>query len=485
AELALDHISNVLSVIQGEQGVRGGQPDEDFRIVDEITSMVALVEPIASARATRISLTVDAPEDLTLKGPLRFVRALCQNLIDNSVNHGGGQIDLTLTCRSLNESDASDDGAPDDGSTGDWYVGIELRDEGGGLPYAQKKRLAEALGLMLESAAPHGTTLDKRPSAGLNVLAHALRQLGGRIEINDRGSDGNPMALGSEGRVIGTVFRASFTLPRAPDMTQAATVPEEGAETPLAGQTLLLVEDSPSTRDWLAHVLQSFGAEVFAAGSGPEALALLSRPDMAEKIGLVLTDVSLPRMNGIELARRLSHGDPTSAAGWRGVIVGLTAHSDDSIRNACRQAGMSFILQKPIPPIRLCAALVDALSGSRLDDDRNSTRADFGPALVDPAVVRDLFERLGAEPARGFIHRALNEAQSVVDELREDGIGEETGRRLHAATGAAGMTGLVVVESHLRDLEGAIDAGIPGLEPLLARIVAVINGSRQFTDTFE
>ncbi|MFN8681475.1 response regulator [Paracoccus sp. P2] len=477
AELALEHISNVLAVIRGEQNPGGVQPDEDFRIVEEIGNFIALVEPIAAARATEVRLSVDAPPDLTLRGPLRFVRALCQNLIDNSVNHGGGRVELRLSCAPLADPLPGDEPAAEI-----WRVGIELLDEGGGLPPAQKARLAKALGLPLDPATLPAVPPDKRPSAGLNVLAHALKQLGGRIEIQDRGSDGLPLPSGESGRVIGTVFRVSFSLPRAPDMRRQPMAGPAQDQPVLAGRMLMLVEDSPASRDWLGHLLRSFGAEVVAAGSGPEALAMLSRDELAGRVELVLTDVTLPRMSGIELAARLKAGDPASAARWQGKVVGLTAHADDRIKEACRQAGMVCVLEKPIRPDTLRDALAGILAGNASGQSPGAVPMRCERAALDPVIAADLAERVGGDAARGFMLRALAEAQSVLDELRQEGVGQDTGRRLHAATGASGLTGLALVENRLRAIEKAVEAGQPDLEPLFGPLDEALAQSRRLVE---
>lgn len=477
AELALDHISNVLAVIRGEQNLKGGQPDEDFRIAEEVTSLIAMVQPIANARATEVSLTVDAPKDLTLHGPIRFVRALCQNLIDNSVNHGGGRVDLHLSCTPLGSALVADE-------TGDeiWRIRLELMDEGGGLPPAQRARLAEALGLPVDDPGPQIATTDKRPSAGLNVLAHALRQLGGRIEIADRGRDGAALEPGSDGRVIGTLFTVTFSLPRAETRSSVAAVPDRSpGQSPLAGRTILLVEDSPSSRDWLTHVLQVAGAEALPVGSGPEALALLSRHEVAARVDLVLTDVTLPRMNGIELATRLRAGDPASAVTWSGKVVGLTAHADDRIRTACLQAGMVCVLEKPIQPNTLSRTLASILDGTPLKVAAPAAPPAAKVAL-NPTVAADLFEQIGVDRTRTFMQRALSEARSVLDDLLAEGVGPDTGRRLHAATGASGLTGLQLVEKRLRDIEMSVNSTHAVPEVLCDALAAALNETHQMIE---
>lgn len=471
AELALDHISNVLAVVRGEQGRRGGHPDEDFSIAQEVQALIAMITPIAEARATEVSLTVNGPEDLTLHGPLRFVRALCQNLIDNSVNHGGGKVALTLSAAPLLAA------LPDADGEDLWSIKLELRDEGGGLPPAQRAKLTEALGLSPDepgTAAPSDPA--SRPSAGLNVMAHALRQLGGQITLADRASDGAPAPEGYKGRVIGTIITVTFSLPRAPDMAaRPDTLPATAA--PLAGRTILLVEDSPSSRDWLCHVLQSAGAEVLVAGSGPECLAMVARSEVASQLDLVLTDVTLPRMSGIELAARLRRGDPGAAVIWRGKVVGLTAHADETIRAACLQAGMVHMLEKPLRPATLCQTLEAILAGEPL---RN---ADTQPQTLahDPRVTEDLIAQLGSETAQRFMRRALHEATTILGDLSAEGVVPDTGRRLHAATGACGLTGLREIELALRAIELAVEGGT-NPNPLLPRLQSALTKAEQFIE---
>ncbi|MFC0279836.1 response regulator [Falsigemmobacter intermedius] len=473
AGLALDQVSNVLSVIRGEQSLRGGQPDEDFRLADEVTALVALVEPIAAARATEVVLTLETPPDLTLHGPLRFVRALCQNLIDNSVNHGGGRVELRLTAKPLSAALPLSDGAAEL-----WRVQMELSDEGGGLPAEHRARLAEVLARPGDAEGRDITGSDQRPSAGLSVLAHALRQLGGEMTVADRGADCQALPAQSEERVIGTVFTATFTLPRAPALPQPAAEPQGGGALPLAARQILLVEDSPSSRDWITHMLRHAGAEVTSVGSGPEALALLARVEYATRIELVLTDVTLPRMTGIELAERLSRGDPAASLVWRGPVVGLTAHADDRIRAACLRAGMVTVLEKPIQAEDLASGLNAVLSGSA-PAPRAAAAGQGGDSPIDAEVSQSLISQIGVEKARDFMLRALREARQVQTELLRDGIGPDTGRRLHAATGACGLTGLRAIERVLRLTEAEVAVTNPCLEPLCDQLDDALSRTEQ------
>lgn len=474
AELALDHISTVLQVIRGEKPLSESEMDEDFRIADELRSIVDLIEPIAATRNTEIKLQIDAPSGLLLHGPLRYVRALFQNLIDNSVNHGGGRVSISLTCQLISDLVEEEQHGAEN-----WCIEFRICDEGGGLPAPQKARLARALGDLVtlttpKDAPPPLATESKRPSAGLNVMANALKQLGGVLEVHDRGPDGGIADAGQDQRLIGTIFVARFSLQNAPDFSAGPAVTQPDGL--LAGKHILLVEDSPASRDWLCHVLQSAGAEVHAAGSGPEALALLSRNDQIKNIDLMLSDVTLPRMSGIELAARLTKGDPAAPKKWSAKIVGLTAHADDQIRAACLAAGMTCVLEKPIKPQLLTRILSEILGGSYqkppVDEKDQSAESIFSNQTLD-----DLIRQLGLERTKSFIHRAIGEARHILDELERDGVGPDTGRRLHAATGACGLTGLQLVEKRLRRIEVEVNMGKTPTPLLLSELRAALEES--------
>ncbi|MCW3797349.1 response regulator [Sphingomonas sp. BN140010] len=70
---------------------------------------------------------------------------------------------------------------------------------------------------------------------------------------------------------------------------------------------ILLAEDDTSMREYLARALTRVGYEVAAVGCGTEAMPLLE----AERFDLLLTDIVMPEMDGIELAQKAAHIDPS------------------------------------------------------------------------------------------------------------------------------------------------------------------------------
>ncbi|ASM74937.1 MULTISPECIES: hybrid sensor histidine kinase/response regulator [Roseobacteraceae] len=460
AQLALNHIDNVIKVIRGELTTADIQSDEDFSLTEEVRATLDMIKPIAGARGTAVSLHLDPAEDVHVHGPVRFVRALLQNMFDNSVKYGGTAVDVHVACTR-------------EPSNAQVAILVEVSDLGGGLPEAQKVRLMRAIdladiSLARQTGAATGPK-DGRPSAGLNVLAHALGQLGGTLEVLDRGEDGKAVAVGTDSKVIGTILRARFDLAPA-DQIAPATIAPKGETIDgqtLAGVGVLVVEDSPSSRDWLVHCLRAAGASVIPVENGLRALEVLQNADAVQKVDLLLTDMTLPYINGIELVQRIIGMQSSGALAWQGKMLGLTAHIDEDLRAACLKLGMAQLLEKPIRSVDLCRSVHEVVRSAACDvapvpgqkSGRGSDCSSTQP--LAPNMVKELIEQLGLDTARGFMRRARSEAGAVFEDILQNGVRADTGRMIHAATGACGLTGLKLLERTLRELELLADAAQP------------------------
>jgi signal transduction histidine kinase/CheY-like chemotaxis protein/HPt (histidine-containing phosphotransfer) domain-containing protein len=114
---------------------------------------------------------------------------------------------------------------------------------------------------------------------------------------------------------------------------------------------VLLVEDNVVNQRVAAGLLTRRGHDVTIAQHGREALALLDK----ELFDVVLMDLQMPVMSGIEATHAIRVGEAASGKHIR--IVAMTAHAMDGDRERCMQAGMDGYLSKPIDPQRLFAAV--------------------------------------------------------------------------------------------------------------------------------
>lgn len=117
---------------------------------------------------------------------------------------------------------------------------------------------------------------------------------------------------------------------------------------------ILIVEDEPLNVDLLVQLLED-DYQLVVAADGPEGLARAAR----EKPDLILMDISLPKMDGYEVTRRIKL-DP---ALQQTVVVGLSAHVMDGDRQKALDAGCDAYLTKPLDEDLLFAVLARYLGG--------------------------------------------------------------------------------------------------------------------------
>ena len=115
---------------------------------------------------------------------------------------------------------------------------------------------------------------------------------------------------------------------------------------------VLVVDDSPAMRGFILRVLDLSGfdvGEVFEAGDGLEALAILDDSD----IDVVLTDINMPRMNGEELMLHLREDAALSSL----PVLVLSADASEARVSRMMAAGARGYLSKPLSPERLRSEL--------------------------------------------------------------------------------------------------------------------------------
>ncbi len=110
-------------------------------------------------------------------------------------------------------------------------------------------------------------------------------------------------------------------------------------------KSILIVDDSASMRQLVTFALNDAGYEVVSAVNGKDALTKIS----SVKIDMVITDLNMPEMDGIEFIKQLR-----SRAGYKFTpIVMLTTESQESKKQEGRQAGASGWIVKPFTPEQL------------------------------------------------------------------------------------------------------------------------------------
>ena len=233
--------------------------------------------------------------------------------------------------------------------------------EGSGLGMALSRRLARMMGgdLRVASTPGHGTTF----TLSLPAIAPSLGDAPPVVEIAHDGAS-DAAASGAPG-----ADREGELAP------------------PLAGFRILVAEDGPDNVRLYLRQLGRAGADVRVASNGREAVALAQAAAVGvldAPFDLILMDVQMPVLDGLEATRRLR------ALGFTVPVVAVTAAAGEAERARCLAAGCDGFLEKPVRHAELVMAVRSAALRGRAARSSGNARG-AGPILGHPqeAVVRD------------------------------------------------------------------------------------------------
>ena len=268
----------------------------------------AMLRPQAAIKDLSLDVQLDEGVVLAMLDPGLY-RQVLVNLLSNAVKFTppGGEVRVTVSAQ---ERD----------------LVVSVVDSGIGIAPDDAARIFDAFYQVDGSYARNygGTGL------GLALVRRMVEMLGGTIEVSS--------TLGEGTRFDTRFSQCLIEDSPAPAIVTAATVAHSE---PSGGErTILVVEDNPVNRKLARNVLRARGWCVIEATSGEEALRVLRRssPD------LVLMDIQLPGMDGLEVTRRIK-ADPATAAL---PIIALTAHAQLADEQRAREAGCIGYITKPI-----------------------------------------------------------------------------------------------------------------------------------------
>jgi two-component system sensor histidine kinase/response regulator len=150
---------------------------------------------------------------------------------------------------------------------------------------------------------------------------------------------------------------------------------------------VLVAEDNAVNRRVITRILERAGHQPVAVANGRLAVAAVAQQRPGAGFDLVLMDVQMPEMDGLEAARTLRGAEATTGAHLP--IIALTAQAMKGDRERCLEAGMDGYVSKPIDRDQLFATIEEVMSGQqRTPASPDATPADNAPAQP-PAFNRD------------------------------------------------------------------------------------------------
>jgi signal transduction histidine kinase len=289
----------------------------EVSVRDLTEGCIAFVSPMATERvlSLRVVYSHDAPRQI-VADPARL-RQVLLNLLGNAVKYtDAGGVELRLLA-----------GASPGG------LRVEIADTGRGIDEGSRDRLFQDFERLDAATSVEGTGL------GLAIAARIVRLMGGIINYAP-----NPSG--------GSVFW--FELPTAKLESPLLPEPTNDAS-PSSGRRVLLVDDIKINRDIIGSFLDAAGHAVVLTDSGRESVRLAAE----QTFDLVLMDVRMPEMDGLEATRRIRalpdcHGQVP--------ILALTAYTFPDQLAQCRDAGMDGHIPKPVDYETLMHAIDDAIA---------------------------------------------------------------------------------------------------------------------------
>ncbi len=373
------------------------------------------------ARAKGLALTVEAAAegpDIVAGDPVR-VRQILFNLAGNAIKFTDAGFVRIRTATRLAEAAVE--------------AVIEVEDSGVGMTPDQLARLFQPFAQADSSTTRRfgGTGL------GLSIVRRLARAMGGDATVESTPGAGS---------------RFTVTLRLAPATAPGPADPPAPPPPRAAPARLLVADDHPVNREVLARQLELLGCEAEMAEDGAQALAMWRQG----RHRLVLADLHMPVLDGLDLARAIRREEAADPGRPRTLIVAVTANALKGEDERCFAAGMDGFLPKPISLEALGRTLARALPedpGCAAAPPEAPPRAED---FFDPAALRGLF---GTDPAR---------LAALLDSFAE-GVRRDSGAVLAAL--AAGELGAAAAAAHR--LKGAARlAGAPRLAELLAELEA-------------
>jgi two-component system cell cycle sensor histidine kinase/response regulator CckA len=346
--------------------------------------------------------------DLNLQVPLKNILAdtgqmeqVLMNLLVNARDAmpSGGQVRVETSEVRLREEN-------DQNVTPGAYVMVSVTDTGTGMSREVQERVFE----------PFFTTkgIGKGTGLGLSTVYGIVKQHNGHITVHSE--------LGQ-----GTTFKLYFPL-----LNSETDVINAQRQSKLMGgaETVLVVDDEPSIRKLIMQTMQPLGYKLLDAPSGDDAVKVSVAYPGA--IDLLITDVVMPGMNGMQVAETLRQSRPDMK------VIFISGYADNAIVQQDMIDRKLILIQKPLTPSVLAAKVREVM-------DKKNDLEKPADALQDLSGMRILYAD-DDEPSRRLVQMYLENSHCIVD-ICENG-------RLAVDKFRSGLYDLVLMDMQMPVMDG-------------------------------
>ena len=275
---------------------------------------------LANLSLLAFKMNVNDNVPVWVQGDPNRLRQVLANLLSNAIKFTeSGKITCTITVRNQ-----------DTDCLPCTLVRFDISDTGIGIPENMHPLLFQPF----QQFDPSISRKSGGTGLGLAIVYALVEMMGGGITVESRDSEGS---------------RFIVELP----LQETTEAPEKlMLSVELSSESILVVEDNEYNRVLLDDLLTSRGHQVILAENGLQALQFTER----KRFDVILLDIRMPGIDGIEVARRLRCREQELSE-TPVPIIAITADADESTREACFGAGINMVLAKPIIPEELASAI--------------------------------------------------------------------------------------------------------------------------------
>ena len=398
AVAALDQIDHVLEITALDDVAQPERADEPFSAATIAADLIAAAVRNGPQEGLdiRLDLVGDVPSEVI--GKPRAFRQTLRNLISNAVKFGAGK-PIILRLSSLSPA----------------ALRVEVEDAGIGIDPKDQSRIFDDF----EALDRDYTRLSGGIGIGLGIVRRAVLSMRGTVGVISR--------LGQ-----GSIFWFEIPVRPALPHAQAAGQP--------APMQVLVVDDQSINRLLMQKMIDALGHRADQANSGQVAI----RMARAERYDLILMDISMPEMDGIEATRHIR----AEGASRQSPIVGFTANLQPADHARALAAGMREILYKPARPTDVERVLYNVPSAPPAEDV-----AGLNEGICD--AVDLLANSLGVNRLAKLVDDVDSSFHALFDYASAEADLAELASQAHKCAGAAAILGALPLHAACCALETA------------------------------
>ncbi len=431
-EALLDLINDVLDLSKMQAGKFELDP-QTFKLRELPQSVCEIVASDAAIRGNAIEIDFPVELDHCFCGDAKRLRQVLLNLVSNA-NKFTSQGTIRVCTQMLNRR----------GNRAKLRITVE--DTGIGIPPDRISSLFTEFTTLDSSYARNqsGTGL------GLAISKRIMDLFEGTICVESE--------LGK-----GSKFWIEVELDMISDCAEQCDSKVEETQIGVCNRTLnvLLAEDNATNAMVAKAMLRGAGHSVEVVGDGQEAISKVMNLENGKSYDVVLMDISMPGMDGMEATRHIRA--MTSPAGDVPIIA-LTAHTQPKLQEEIIAAGMQSVLTKPIQKTQLLAAVQDLARSSVVEADieqtTNAARArEISSVVLDRSQLDQLLLDVGPETGSELISQFSTDVKDAAyDIVSSEDVGDLKSAA-HRLAGCAATVGATALSQAAHELEAACGSG--------------------------